>query len=180
MRNQQLINNITGWFDVRIYNDRVPRENWKLKGEGEQIAFTASFDAASPEARLFATHGKPYTDNNGDQRVRVTFKIGGRCRWYDEQAKAVERPCNADLDGRKFEVSIQYTELAADPENPKAPRGYWVNAIQLRESDTNPFTAMVGAVSPAEPPQTQQQQPSGPIPPLFAEDPAATRTDLPY
>ena len=182
MSNLQVIQNIQGWFDVRIYNERVPRENWKLKGDDDQIAFAATFDAASPEARKFAAHGKPYTDNNGNHRVRVTFKIGGRCRWYDENAQAVPRPCNADLDGKKFEVSIQYNELAADPSNPKAPRGYWVNAIQFREADTNPFTAMAGAAAPVVPPQPQPQpqQPADTIPPMFADDPAAAGIDLPY
>ena len=178
MSNLQVIQNIIGWFDVRIYNERVSRENWKLKGDDDQIAFTATFDAASPEARQFAAHGKPYTDNNGNQRVRVTFKIGGRCRWYDEAAQAVQRPCNADLDGKKFEVSIQYNELAADPSKPKAPRGYWVNAIQFREADANPFTAMDGGA--VVPPQSQPQQHAETIPPMFADDPAAAGEPLPY
>lgn len=172
MSNLQVIQNITGLFDVRVYNERVARENRKMKGDDEQIAFTASFEPASPEARQFAAHGKPYTDGNGNQRVRVTFKIGGRCRWYDEAAQVVTRPCNADLDGKKFEVSIQYNELAADPANPKAPRGYWVNAIQFREADTNPFTAMAGAAVPVMPvmqPQTQPQQPDT-IPPMYGNE----------
>lgn len=181
MANLQVIKEIQGWFDVRIYNERIPRENWKLKGDDDQIAFTATFDAASPEARQFAAHGKPYADGNGNQRVRVTFKIGGRCRWYDENAQAVQRPCNADLDGKRFEVSIQYNELDADAANPKSPRGYWVNAIQFREADTNPFTAMTGA-APVMPPQPQPQpkQPADTIPPMFANDPAAAGEPLPF
>ena len=149
MANLQKIEKITGWFDVRIYNERVSRENWKLKGEDDQIAFTATFEAGSPEAQQFAAHGKPYTDNNGNQRVRVTFKIGGRCRWYDGLAQPVQKPANAELDGKRYEVSIQYNELAADPANTKKPRGYWVNAIQFREADTNPFTAMDGVAEAA-------------------------------
>lgn len=184
MSNLQVIQNIIGWFDVRIYNERVPRENWKLKGDDDQIAFATTFAADSPEARQFAAHGKTYADTGGNQRVRVTFKIGGRCRWYDENAQSVQRPCNADLDGKKFEVSIQYNELAADPANPKAPRGYWVNAIQFREADTNPFTAMAGAAAPVMPPQPQpQQQPQQPadtIPSMFADDPAAAGEPLPF
>lgn len=179
MANLQVIKEITGWFDVRIYNERITRENWKIKGDDDQIAFTAIFDAASPEALQFAAHGKPYTDNAGNNRVRVTFKIGGRCRWYDEQAQPCAKPTNADLDGKKFEVSIQYNELAGDPKNPKAPRGYWVNAIQFREADTNPFTAMAGAAAPVIPPQPQPQQPDT-IPPMFSDDPAVAAVDLPY
>jgi hypothetical protein len=116
----------------------------------------------------FAAHGKPYTDGNGNQRVRVIFKIGGRCRWYDGQAQPVQKPSNAELDGKRFEVSIQYNELAADPANPKKPRGYWVNAIQFREADTNPFTAMDGGAVAAPV--------AAPIPPVFSDE----RPDLPY
>ena len=168
----QKIEKIQGWFDVKIYNDRISRENWKLKGDDDQIAFTATFEAGSTEARQFAAHGKPYTDNNGNNRVRVTFKIGGRCRWYDGQAQPVQKPSNAELDGKRYEVSIQYNELAADPTNPKKPRGYWVNAIQFREADTNPFTAMdgVGVAAPVS------AHVSAPIPPVFSDE----NPELPY
>lgn len=168
MANLQVIKNIQGWFDVKIYNERVSRENRKLKGEGDQIAFIATFEEGSPEARQFASHGKPYTDGNGNQRVRVTFKIRVRCRWYDGQAQPVQKPSNAELDGKRYEVSIQYNELAADPANPKKPRGYWVNAIQFREADTNPFTAMDGGAVAAPV--------AAPIPPVFSDE----QPDLPY
>ena len=168
MANLQKIEKITGWFDVKIYNERVSRENWKIKGEDDQIAFTATFEDCSPEAQQFAAHGKPYTDGNGNQRVRVTFKIGSRCRWYDGQAQPVQKPSNAELDGKRYEVSIQYNELAADPANPKKPRGYWVNAIQFREADANPFTAMDGGAATAPV--------AAPIPPVFTDE----TPDLPY
>ena len=168
MENLQKIEKITGWFDVKIYNERVSRENWKIKGEDDQIAFTATFEAGSPEAQQFAAHGKPYTDGNGNQRVRVTFKIGSRCRWYDGPAQPVQKPSNAELDGKRYEVSIQYNELAADPANPKKPRGYWVNAIQFREADANPFTAMDGGAATAPV--------AAPIPPVFTDE----TPDLPY
>lgn len=171
MANLQVIKKIQGWFYVKIYNERISRENWKLKGEDDQIAFTTTFEAGSPEAQQFAEHGKPYTDNNGNQLVRVTFKIGGRCRWYDEKAQPVQKPANAELDGKRYEVSIQYNERAADPANPKKPCGYWVNAIQFREADTNPFTAMDGgSVAGFAAPV------SAPIPPVFSDE----KPELPY
>lgn len=170
MANLQIIQNITGWFDVRVYNERVSRENWKLKGDDDNISFTATFDAGSQEAQQFSAHGKPYTDNAGNNRVRVTFKIGGRCRWYDQQAQPCAKPTNAELDGKKFEASIQYNELAGDVNNPKAPRGYWVNAIQFREADINPFTAMVGAAAAPVAPI------AAPVPPVFPDE----QPDLPY
>lgn len=174
MANLQKIEKIQGWFDVKIYNDRISRENWKLKGEDDQIAFTATFEAGSPEAQQFSAHGKPYTDKNGNQRVRVTFKIGGRCRWYDQQAQPCARPMNAELDGKKYECSIQYNELAGDPNNPKAPRGYWVNAIQFREADINPFTAMDGAAAAPVAPI------SAPVPPVLPYEQPDDQPELPY
>ena len=164
MSNLKLVNNIYGWFDVRVYNDRQPRENWKLRSYTDNIAFTATFDAASPEAAQFAAHGKPYTDNSGNNRVRVTFKISSRCRWFDENAQQVDKPANAELDAKRYEVSIQYNELAGDPDNPKSPRGYWANAIQFREAETNPFTAMGTQTNgfPAPP-----QPLSAEMPPVF-------------
>lgn len=174
MSNLKMIQNITGWFDVKVYNDRQPRENWKLKADTDNIAFTATFDAASQEAAQFAAHGKPYTDNSGNNRVRVTFKIGGKCRWYDENAQPADKPTNTELDGKRYEVSIQYNELAGDPNNPKAPRGYWVNAIQFREAETNPFSAMGATTAGFAAPQ----------PPVAAEMPPVFDTPdsdaLPY
>ncbi len=148
---------LTGWFDVKVYNERIPKENWKMKGEDDNITFGVTFAAGDPAAVAFATHGKPYADNNGNPRLRVTFKIGQRCRWFDWQALQVSKPSNIYLDGKPFEVVIQYNEVAGDPTNPKSPRGYWVDAIQFREVQQNPFAAMAGA-SPA-PPMPQQPTP---------------------
>lgn len=154
----KLTQTLTGWFDVRVYNERIARENRQIKGENDNIGFTASFAAGDPVAVTFAAFGKPYADANGNPRLRVTFKIGPRCRWFDENANHVAKPANIDLDGKQFEVVMQYNEVAGDPTNPKSPRGYWVNAIQFREAQANPFAAMAGA-APVPPMPQQQQQP---------------------
>ena len=153
---------LTGWFDVKVYNERIARENWKLKGEDDQIAFTVTFAAGDTAAQPFAAHGKPYADNNGNNRLRVNFKIGNRCTWFDEQAQPIAKPLNSVLDGKQYECIIQYSTLDGDPTNPKSPRGYWADAIQLREVQRNPFTVMPGAApvppQPAAVPQQQQPQ----------------------
>lgn len=191
MAELKLTKNLTGWFDVKVYNERTPRENWKLKGEDDNIAFTVTFAAGDPAAVAFVAHGKPYADNNGNNRLRVNFKIGARCRWFDEQAQPVGKPANAYLDGKQFECVIQYNELAGDPANAKSPRGYWVNAIQFREVVTNPFAAMPGAAPvPPQPqpvqPMQQPQRPTGnvgfpPPPPedLFAPQPGNVGAPMP-
>lgn len=157
-RELKLTQTLTGWFDVRVYNERIPRENWKIKGEDDNIAFTVTFSTADPQAVQFVNHGKPYADANGNTRLRVNFKIGARCRWFNENAQPVAKPSNIDLDGKQFECVIQYNELDGDPTNPKSPRGYWANAIQFREVVTNPFAAMAGAATVPPIPQQQQQQ----------------------
>lgn len=162
-----MTNQLTGYFDVRVYNERVAKENWKLKGNEDNITFGVSLAADDPGIKDFTEFGKPYTDRNGNQRVRVNFKIGNRCRWYDEQAQPMEKPDNADLDGKKYEAVIQYNTLSADPSNPMEPRGYWVNQIQIREVMQNPFSAMGGAPVTAT---VSPTPPTGEVPPMFTED----------
>lgn len=151
----KLTQTLTGWFDVRVYNERIARENRQIKGDNDNIGFTASFASGDPAAVAFSTYGKPYADANGNQRLRVNFKIGRKCRWFDENANPVAKPFNIDLDGKQFEVVIQYNEVAGDPSNPLSPKGYWVDAIQFREAQINPFAAMAGEAP--VPPMPQQQ-----------------------
>lgn len=182
-RELKLTQALTGWFDVKVYNERIPKENWKMKGEDANISFGVTFAAGDPAAAAFAAHGKPYADSNGNPRLRVTFKIGQRCRWFDWRALQVTKPSNAELDGKQFEVVIQYNEVAGDPANPKSPRGYWVDAIQFREVKQNPFAAMsVEAPVPPMPPQPQCQQTqaigmSAPMPTMFVD---SENDDLPF
>lgn len=151
----KLTQTLTGWFDVRVYNERIARENRQIKGEDDNIGFTASFAAGDPAAVAFAAFGKPYADANGNPRLRVNFKIGRKCRWFDENANPVAKPANIDLDGKQYEVVMQYNEVAGDPTKPLSPKGYWVDAIQFREAQVNPFAAM--AVAAPVPPIPQQQ-----------------------
>ena len=138
---------------MRTKAHSLPSSSW---------ARTGRFSAGDTSAEPFAAHGKPYTDGNGNHRLRVNFKIGTRCTWFDELAQPIAKPLNSVLDGRMYECVIQYSTLDGDPTNPKSPRGYWANAIQLREVQRNPFTAMPGAApvppQPAAVPQQQQTQ----------------------
>lgn len=180
----KLTQTLTGWFDVRVYNERIARENRQIKGEDDNIGFTVSFAARDPAAVAFAAFGKPYADANGNPRLRVNFKIGRKCHWFDENANPVAKPANIDLDGKQYEVVMQYNEVAGDPTKPLSPKGYWVDAIQFREAQINPFAAMPGAAPvPPMPQQPQQQkyqpqQPRGmsaPMPPMYNDS-----DNLPY
>ena len=78
----KLTQTLTGWFDVRVYNERIARENRQIKGENDNIGFSATFAAGDPAAVAFATYGKPYADANGNPRLRVNFKIGRKAGGY--------------------------------------------------------------------------------------------------
>lgn len=187
----KLTQTLTGWFDVRVFNERIARENRQIKGENDNVGFTVTFPAGDPAAVAFAAYGKPYADANGNPRLRVNFKIGRNCRWFDQNANPVSKPANIDLDGKQFEVVMQYNELDGDPSKPLSPKGYWVDAIQFREVRQNPFSAMPGAATvppmPQQPqPMQQPQRPTGnigfpPPPPedLFAPQPGNMGAPMP-
>lgn len=132
-----LTNWMEGWFNVRQFNEKIARENWKLKGEDENITFTTSLNLDDPQCDNFKKFGKIAETDSG-QVLRVTFKIGGRCRWYNTDGQEMAKPQNSQLDGRKWRVVLQYSEVS--PTNSLlSPRGYWAHAILVEEMDTNPF-----------------------------------------
>lgn len=124
--------NLTGYFDVKEYNSKKSRENWTLKNNNDTIAFSVVYKEKP------ALDCREYKNKDGEMRYAVRFKIGKGCRWFNERAEQVERPDNADLDKKRFEVQIDYVKLDGDPAKKEAS-GYWVNAIMFREFVFNPF-----------------------------------------
>lgn len=139
-----LTDKMTGFFGVRIYKEGTPKENQKIKSDDEQIEFNVVY-AAEPEK--FARFAKKYQNKEGEDRWRVTFKIGTNARWFDGAAQPINKPLNADLDGKRWDVRIQGVEIVPDDMSGKSARGYWVNAIQVSEHVDNPFTAFSGGVA---------------------------------
>lgn len=134
-----LTSKLSGYFDCRVFKANTPKENQKMKGEDESISFSTTFDAASlPE--MLSKYAKPYEDKNHNQRFRVTFKIGGKVRWYNAHAQQVEKPSNAELDGTRYNVMIDFATLNGNPDNKEAC-GYWANAIQYEVDQQNPFSS---------------------------------------
>ena len=200
---------LTGYFDVREYKEGKSREQRRLLSNTETIGFTVSFDANDAELQQYLQFAKP-VEKNGATRYYVSFKINYRCNWFGENAQQIERPDSSYLENKPFEVIMRYAVVVPQgvfvptPQNPidKRARGYWVNAIQLREVQLNPFTPMpCAALVPPQPaavpqqPQYQQQpqqqpqpqQPTGnvgfqsgmssPMPPIFGDD---NSDNLPY
>lgn len=139
-----LTEKMTGFFGVRIYKEGTPKENQKIKGDDEQIDFNVVY-SSNPEN--FSRFAKNYKNKDGEDRWRVTFKIGTNARWFDGNAQPICKPLNTDLDGKRWDVRIQGVELVPDDMSGKSARGYWANAIQASEHVDNPFTPFSGGVA---------------------------------
>lgn len=136
---------LTGFFNVRKYKEGKPREQWAMLSDGENITFNTVFHDLPADFQQFA---KEYTDASGNRRWRVSFKITPRCRWYDHNAEAVDRPTNSELDGKRYNARISYNVvIPSNPDDTKAARGFWANAIQYEEYIDNPFTPLASCVS---------------------------------
>lgn len=128
---------VSGYFDVREYCANKPRESWRIKASDANISFTAIFADVPAQLAEFA---KQYTNRDGETRYRVSFKIGRSAVWANEQGQGIPRPENESLDKGKYECVIIYATLRGQGE--KAPKGYWVNGIQIRPVNTVMFAPM--------------------------------------
>lgn len=71
--------------------------------------------------------------------VRVKFKIGANCKWFDKYAKPCARPTNAELESKRYMVQLDFTKKEKDLAQPLKPSGYWVNSIMINPIEANPF-----------------------------------------
>ena len=146
---------IKGYFDVKEYNEKKPREMWKLKGEDAQIAFTTIFsEDLLPE--YLAEFAKEYTNKDGDKCYRVTFKIGSKCAWFNPIGYAVDKPTNETLDGKLYECKIDFATLHAITE--KGANGYWANGVQFRECQKMMFAPMDGVTEKETETETETEK----------------------
>lgn len=147
---------ISGYFDVRKYDKKVDRKDRKILGENDNITFNTSFSLADLP-HMFKTGNAPdefvklYSSRDEVRnaeaerrdavydRASIKFKIGANAHWFDKFGKATTKPSNEELDGEHFDVQIDFKRRAKNPDDDKAPSGYWVNAIMIRKKDANPF-----------------------------------------
>lgn len=196
---------MTGYFDVRQYTKNVEHRDRKFVDERSNITFNASFAIAElPE--LFKQGGQPdifvraYASKSEREnaqaqnrqpiadRASVRFKIGANCRWFDKFGQSTTKPLNADLDDGQFEVLIDFTRKERNPNDDKAPCGYWANAVMYKRVAANPFEGRSLAEEGEEPDsapvahapaqQAQQAQPAQPAQP--AQAPVAGELKLPF
>lgn len=163
---QKRVNNLDGYFNVREYNAKKERKDWNIKTEGATIEFQQVFTTESlpPDLSEFA---KVFEKKDGTKACAVRFKIGSRCKWFgkNEEGKFVEqpKPANEELDGKRFQVAINYNTLHGNT-SLKEASGYWANGVciigeasssmfdDLNEPERLPYTT--GESTPAA---TQEQ-----------------------
>ena len=185
---------MTGFFDVRQYAKSVEHRDRKFIDERSNITFSASF-AIAELPNLFKHNGQPDTfvriyasknerDNAQAQnrqpiadRASVTFKIGANCRWFDKFGQSTTKPLHADIDEGQYDVMIDFTRKERNPNDDKAPCGYWANAIMFKRVADNPFEGCSLAEVGDEPdsaPVTQSQ------PVQQAQAPVTEEPKLPF
>lgn len=146
----------TAVFDCKQYNTKLPKEQWRMLSNDETVQMTITY-AASELPDMFKVNGQPdefvrgYASKSekenaahekravNNDRVAVRFKVGQNCKWFDKFGKATQRPDNTMLDGKKFEVNVDFARKAKSLTDKLAPCGYWANAIMYKEIEDNPF-----------------------------------------
>lgn len=153
---------MSGYFDTKIFRQGVARENRQMKQDGDTITLDVGF--AEEPTWLYAEGGGAYVrtaEVNELKRWYVSFKVGRICRFFDRNGKPIERPRNADLDGKRWDCVLQYKVLNGDAAKLQ-PRGFWADAIQLKPADEITFAPMEANATPTtvnEPVASESEQP---------------------
>ena len=135
-----------GKFSVREYIPNKAQSECPLIADGKQISALMTFRSENipTELQPYAAEAREHTTEDGTILKTFKFKIGAFCSWFvrNEDGKAIPatRPTNAELDGRKFKVEVNWTHKDKNPTEPLTPSGFWANAILTAPMDAlNPF-----------------------------------------
>lgn len=158
------LDNVSGYFDVRVYNAKKTRDQRDVASQEQTITFGTVFspDNLPKEVSKYA-HAFERKDNT--QGMAVYFKCGKNCKFFKKEngrVVAIERPQHADLENVRYEACIDFRELNGDPQKQEAC-GYWANGILIKEAESNMFadlneeTAETPANTPADSNAEQQE-----------------------
>ena len=134
------LDNLSGYFDVRVYKAQKPREQRKVAKQDETITFGVVFKPNELPQQV-SKYAHAYKDKNGEDRMFVTFKIYKGCKFFKKRngrVTAIERPDHAGLEGKRFDACIEFRELNGDPSQKEAC-GYWANGILISEAESSMF-----------------------------------------
>lgn len=148
---------IGGLFDVREYDGKTKEHSARrMKADTDNIVFSAMF-AKDQLPDCFKVEGKAdvMLKERASKKERnaaeaegrqpnldsfvASFKIGANAKWFNKYGKPCERPTNAELEEKRWNVQIDFARREKDDANPLKPSGYWVNAIMVAEIEDNPF-----------------------------------------
>lgn len=179
-------------FDVRKWNEKLPREQWPLAGNDENISVTITYplselpDQYKPGGKL-DEFVRTYQSREAkeaqqaDDRAAIKFKVGAGCKWFDKYGHETTRPDNEYLDGKEFDVQISYSRKDRNPQKATAPCGYWANGIMFREVTNDMFAGCAFETDEAPADEEQQQAAQAqPAQPAAAADDSEEVTDLPF
>lgn len=160
----QLVTN--GFFWVKEYMPNVPANQQPIIGEGKTIKIRLSWpaDQVPEELKQYPEELKQYTTKDGAARVSTRIKAGKFCNWYDSRGKAVIKPLNTELDGKRYQLKIDFVYKEKNPTNHLAPSGFWANAIMFkldaRECNFTPFDELDDEENTASAPVQQAAAPA--------------------
>lgn len=149
------VDNISGYFDVRKYKAGVRYADRDLKADSDVIMFNVRYTPENLPQDL-AAYAKEHKNEDGTSVFYVPFKVGARCKWFDKDGRPTERPTNAELDGERWTVCVDYRTLKGDPAKLEAC-GHWANGILILSCGGDMFADM------RKEPQTVEQVPQPPV-----------------
>ena len=135
------MDNLSGYFDVRKYSAEKAQNERAYKSADSMVTFGVAFDPEHLPKELANRAKAVQRKKDGSTYMLVKFKVGKGCKWFEKQGgrvKEIARPANAELDGKRYDVCIDFRELNGDPTKQEAC-GYWVNAILIAEAESNYF-----------------------------------------
>ena len=135
------MDDLSGYFDVRKYKAEKDQNERAFKSADDMVTFGVAFDPENLPKELSNRAKTVQRKKDGSIFMLVKFKIGKGCKWFEKRngrVKEIARPANKELDGKRYNVCIDYCELNGDPKKLEAC-GYWVNAILIAEVESSYF-----------------------------------------
>src|SRR5574344_1532300 len=171
---------MVGIFDCRAYDQsgKLAHDQRKMLADTDNVTFSALIpidqvpDMFKPGGQL-DEYAKPKSSKKEREAakaenreavldvVSLKFKIGANARWFNKNAKPMQRPTNAELEANRYNVQIDFTRKAKDASNPLSGQAFEEHGgYDDTNHDTNPTDgALPGALA-----APGAQQPAATVP----------------
>ena len=122
---------IAGRFDCKVYNPKLPKEQWKLAADDGNVVLTVTYPLAKlPDmfkvngqvdefCKFYASRDEQRAAKEANRqpvadRIAVKFKVCSNCKWFDATGTKMARPTNEALDGKPVMVMVDFARKAKD------------------------------------------------------------------